>query len=506
MRGPAARSSALLAGLLALATVAPAEETTDVGIAHAVLVSGQVPSGQVGHLQYADELLHPDSWSNYEESVVATDELYQAWFFAASNTVNKYFRMVRRDAGPADFAELFVGAFEDNLSPSSMDAITHVQTSLTQYIVFNPITEVKGFNVTYTGFDAHGATQNLSGLLVTPTPTDRTNALPMLVFQHPTQVQRYGSPSFLSIRDDEFAWIFSYLIGSTGYIVIMADYPGLGVNLDTHPYCHVSLADSVIGFIAAATNILPYKTTNVTWNGHLYMMGYSEGGYATMVSAKSIETEHPGEYDLRGVACLDGPYSLSDTMRHVMLTAGTNYDSPYFLPYVVAGYESVYTGLAEFVFTRCIPGSIPADPDFAQHLKKLMNGNYTGADITRQMKLVTPYEGPRSILTGEFLADLSNTASLVCQTLWSNDSFRAWIPTNFPLKMFHNVIDDLVPFGNMTNAYGGFIAQGAATNRVLKEEYILFIPGMGSIHVGSFPVATVLGYLWIDGIENPDRH
>ena len=31
MRGPAARSSALLAGLLALATVAPAEETTDVG-------------------------------------------------------------------------------------------------------------------------------------------------------------------------------------------------------------------------------------------------------------------------------------------------------------------------------------------------------------------------------------------------------------------------------------------------------------------------------------------
>jgi hypothetical protein len=55
------------------------------------------------------------------------------------------------------------------------------------------------------------------------------------------------------------------------------------------------------------------------------------------------------------------------------------------------------------------------------------------------------------------------------------------------------------------NAYNGLIAQGADTNIVQLEDYILFIPGMGSIHSGSFPVAMVKGYLWLDSIAYTNR-
>jgi len=477
---------------------------SDVAMHRVLAVAGTIESGKVYQLQMTGDMDDSNSWSDIQSPYLASEDGTNRWYYHPEAGTNEFFRVVERDSEPRDYVDPFVAPYYETIPVEDIGSLSYFHTSMLAQatFIFNPITEVKGFSITYAATDAHGVTQNVSGLLVTPSPKAYYGALPMLSIQHPTQVERMGSPSFMSIRDDEYAWIIAYLIASTGYIVVMPDYPGMGVNMDVHPYCQASLSHSAVQCIYTSTNMLPYKTTNILWNGELYLMGYSEGGYITMMTSRDIQENHTN-LDLRATACLDGPYALSDTMRKTILTADQTYNSPYFLPYTINGYDFVYSN--DFAFFRCITNSIPADPSFASNLLQLMNGNYTSANISDKMEEVPGYSGPSSILTPDCLQDMQDTNSFIVLTMASNNAYRAWIPEK-PLRMYHNVIDDLVPYGNATNAYGSFIAQGAETSVVQLVDYVFFIPDMGSIHAGSFPVAMVKGYLWLDEIAYPARH
>ncbi len=362
------------------------------------------------------------------------------------------------------------------------------------------------YAVTYVTVDSNNNPITVSGLLIIPRDLAKDISVPILALQHPTQVLRKYSPSICGLFDPELTVPIGAAIASTGYLVVIADYPGMGVNYDTHPYCQESLAYSVIDIIRVARdNVEKYPSitnTKTRWKGDLYLMGYSEGGYATMVSAKALQVRHAGEFSVSAVAPLDGPYSLSAAMRHVMLTADAFYQSPYFLPYVIAGYDSVYrTSTDVFDFEKVVKNSIPDyDPppgsNYALELLRLLDGEHTGDEINSFMKKAVPYEGPRSILQDEFIAELEDTGSTVVTTLAENNAYTDWIP-EMPLRVFHCLFDDLVPVTNAYDAYDAFLDQGAGDN--LEEEiFLAFIPGLGSIHGGAAPVAYLKGYRWID--------
>jgi hypothetical protein len=289
----------------------------------------------------------------------------------------------------------------------------------------------------------------------------------------------------------------------------MADYPGLGVNYDPHPYCHESLAHSVIDAIRATRDSknnwdADAKATN--WNGKLYLMGYSEGGYATMVAAKEFQTNHADEFTVSAVTPLDGPYSLSDTMRKLMISATADYTAPYFLPYVVEGYQSVYSGKTDvFNFDKDVLSSVPgytppAGSTYAKELKKLLDGSHTSDEITEFMKKATPYQGPSSILTQSFKDMLQQTSGEVYDILSQNDAYANWKPA-MPMKLYHNSLDDLVPVGNSNNAMTAFAGLSNVTLETF-EEYA----HPGSIHAGSLPIAYYKGFIWLDGYAYPERH
>jgi|GEM_PF-1619157 len=363
--------------------------------------------------------------------------------------------------------------------------------------------------------NAHGEKIKVSGLVTFPVPFSEKTPFPILSVQHPTQVERQYSPSEKQWGDPELAMPLAMAMATTGYIVVMADYPGMGVNYDPHPYCHESLAYSVIDMIRAARDKAANEdhplNPNVEWDERLYLMGYSEGGYATLVSAKELQLNHAGEFQVSAVAGLDGPYSLSDTMRNLMIDADADFLAPYFLPYVVEGYDSVYADQYEDLkFTEAVKESVPdyTPPEgstYALELRKLLDGSHPGSDINAHMKLATPYVGPKSILTQEYLDNLEKQDSNVYRVLEENDAFGGWVPS-MPLTLFHNVDDDLVPFGNARNAYDGFVARGAGDNVQLEpfEAYIA-LPDE-SIHAGAFPVALFMGFDWIDEQAFPERH
>lgn len=321
-----------------------------------------------------------------------------------------------------------------------------------------------------------------SGLLVSPRAMIHTHDYPMIVLMHPTQTERSQSPSN-NIFDNEITTPFAKVLARLGYIVLVPDYPGLGINHDVHPYCLSTLSRSATGMIYAA------KQTPLRWDGRIFLMGYSEGGYVTLATAKDMQLNHP-DLNLVAAAALDGPHSLSDTMRNLMLSADAQFKTPYFMPYVVAGYGEQYPEVIHF------NTAVVDQPEgFNWSLYQMLFGEYAGGQISTKMEEVNPYEGPRSILTPATLNALNNPASELNQVFKDNDSFYDWTPSaDLHILLCHNPYDETVPVENSRLAK-------QAWNNLANVEVLYFtemLEGEDTVHAGALPYAYIKGITWIN--------
>lgn len=349
---------------------------------------------------------------------------------------------------------------------------------------------VKAFKMTYTR--AKGVPQETGLLLV---PLSLFDKFPLLSLQHPTQVERQYSPSKWNFGDNEMTIHIAYLIASSGWIVSLPDYPGMGDNYEVHPYCMSSLGLSVAAMIKADVDQSKWPWWfKLPWDGRTFLMGFSEGGYATMVAAKEMQTNFP-ELNLVAATTLDGPYSLSVTMHDVMLTADKSFLAPYFLPYTIAGYGAGYPKISELQFGNAI---ISDPPGFSTQLYKMLDGSYTSADIAGLMQQTPNYSGPISVTSAEFQLALNSVGSTVNQSLVQNDAYNGWQPANapgktLPLQMFHCPKDDLVPIGNADNA----MAAWSGLPNVGLETFDCD-NALGSYHAGAMLPGYAKGLGWLE--------
>jgi len=354
---------------------------------------------------------------------------------------------------------------------------------------------VKTYKITYT---VNG--KSLTGLVAVPYGLNKLN-VPMISLQHPTQVLRSQSPSRVSVyADEELTVPFGTMLAAKGYIVVMPDYPGMGDNYDVHPYCMTDLAKSVTGLIIEAGKTNQPWSTFTSWDNRLFLIGFSEGGYATLVAANDIQTNT--SIQLKGVAALDGPYDLSGTMRNLMLTAPADFSAPYFLPYVVAGYGAYGSVDTYMLFNNAVLSSSPLGAGFNDQLYTMLNGNYTSDAISAMMKNQNPYIGPKSILTAGYIAALNDTTtpSTLYQKLKANDAYRGWIP-QAPTKflLYHNRKDDLVPFGNYSFAKSAWGAPLPVTYKTVDNPSAV----LGSVYATSLIPAYIEAAKWIHNLAYP---
>jgi len=372
--------------------------------------------------------------------------------------------------------------------------------------------DIDVYKITYDGAGYKG----LTGLLVVPKDSkDATRRFPMLSYQHPTQVLRKMSPSNFGfgegqiLVDDQLTIPLALILGRAGYITVVADYPGLGDNKDVHPYCIKSLGPVVTAMMKASRQHLGNEGRSAAWSGDLYLTGYSEGGYATVVTAQDVVQNYNSDYLMKNVVPLDGPHSLSEVMRGVMLTADANYSAPYFLPFVIAGYGAAYgSTIPVMTFEKAIINPTVTNPDthkqeaFNPNLYARLDGSFKGGEINSYIRLVQPYVGPRSILTTDFTTQLNSTTSSVYTALRTNDAVYGWTPAaTTKVTFFHNLLDDLVPYQNTVVAAKEWEKQ----SNVEKVPFIEFVPGLGSIHAGALVPAVIRGFLLIDQTAYPDR-
>ena len=376
--------------------------------------------------------------------------------------------------------------------------------------------------ITYESADKDGKRLKLTGALLIPTTILKQN-FPLISIQHGTQLQRLVVPSKIAANpsgygiQDAFEVYLGYILARAGYIVALPDYPGMGDktsdNPGFHPYVHGrSLAISVVDMLRASRSYLEKNKNNmnVSWNGQVFLMGYSEGGYVTLAAAREIQQKHTKEFTVTAVAPLDGPHDLTGVMLPIMQGKASNsynFPAPYFLPYVIQGYESVYG-------TDIYGPKVAYADEYIDVIPSLMDGFHdshtVGCKIAQIQKRA---EGDcsaalPSILRDTFLNALSDINSAAFKGLRANDLYLedlgqctkpnglcVWIP-EMPVRFVHNTKDDLVPFQNSQNTFDRF--KTAGTTKTELKQFQCQAPLGNIVHVNAALPALMAGYGWID--------
>ncbi|MCX7022992.1 MAG: hypothetical protein NT080_00035 [Spirochaetes bacterium] len=276
------------------------------------------------------------------------------------------------------------------------------------------------------------------------------------------------------------------MMATKGYLVVMPDYPGIGADHGPHPYMHRALGSSVRDIVDRAAALVATDTdwsTRVTWNGEIYLIGYSEGGYATMVGARALQ-DNPvdGGTVVAAVPC-DGAYDLSGTMIPRILTPVAE-PSPYYVPYMIVGYNAVYGPSSAFGFSRVL--AHPYDSD----LPELFDGAHGSVEINAAM----PADRfPKSALTQVAIDDLGNSSSDLYLKLHASDAYRGWTP-DMKIQMIHCPTDDVVPVDNAVNAFGAFNDPEHVPAVISVDPITISSDPTAEVHVRAFPTAILAGF------------
>lgn len=325
--------------------------------------------------------------------------------------------------------------------------------------------------VIYDTISADGGPMRASGALMLPREVGR--AVPLLSHQHGTvvltnEVASAGSGEFVL----GLAW------GTSGYAAALPDYLGMGAGSGLHPYVHArSEATAAVDLMRAARTVCAQR--GVALNGQVFIVGYSQGGQATMALHREIEAGLTNEFALTASAPMAGPHDMSGTMAN-LLTTNQPYGSPYYLPYTLLSYNSVYR-LYDSV------SQVLLEP-YATRLPPLFDGRHSEAQINAEMPAV-----PSQILRPEYLqAFQTDPNHPFRQTLRRNDLYN-WRP-RAPMRLYHCAGDRTVPQINSVIARNQFHTNGAT-------QVLLIDPFPAGDHGSGAPYCFVSAKTWFDSLK-----
>ncbi len=125
-----------------------------------------------------------------------------------------------------------------------------------------------------------------TGLLAVP--ATGSNAMPMISYQHGTVFYKQMVPSVYAYSDETKFMMLQF--ASQGYMVIAADYFGLG-NTSTEPnsyFVRGSTEQACLDMYRASQQILVEKNLQMT---KFFINGWSQGAYNTMLFLRRLEQE-----------------------------------------------------------------------------------------------------------------------------------------------------------------------------------------------------------------------
>jgi hypothetical protein len=331
--------------------------------------------------------------------------------------------------------------------------------------------EVDGYKILYFTPNHNGDLVLCSGAIYLPKGASCPS--PVLSWQHGTAVKDSAAPSNMKSNNKRIGVVAA----SHGYIVTMSDFIGLGEGIGFHNYVHAeSEASSIIDLIIFGKEFAYDK--GVMPNDQLFLMGYSQGGHATMAAVKKIEESDSLNIQVTGSVPMAGPYSMSEAQTD-MLNLGLEYPNPGYLPYVLFGYHNIYN-----LFSNI--NDVLIEP-YSQYLFSMYSGEYNMTEINETLP-----ENPIEIFQTQYYEDFLNNENHPFRVaLLENDVYN-FIPAS-PMRLLHCSGDDNVTYENSIMAYEYFI-NGGATDVELWD-------GGSFDHTTCAFFAIISAKIWIDTLS-----
>ncbi|MBF9237142.1 alpha/beta fold hydrolase [Hymenobacter sp. BT683] len=321
---------------------------------------------------------------------------------------------------------------------------------------------IQVYRLTYRTKTPEGTETTASGAVLVPVGA---GPLPVLSYQHGTLQPRSEpqAPSYYARGSD--VWSVISVLASTGYVVSAPDYLGYGASKALpHPYEHAaSLASSSADMLRATREFCQQQKVNI--NQKNFLLGYSEGGYATMALHKLLEEKYATALPVTASAPGAGAYHKSAFARYILgATQPLSFLSTYV--WVLRTYDRIYALNRPFSFYYQQPyaAQLQADPF---------------ADVPSQQA---------QLFAASFReAVLGNNDAPLAAALAANDIYD-WKP-RAPLALFHGTADDYVPFFNSQDAYDTMQQRGATQ--------VQLRPIQGGNHFTSVTAYTLGAYAFI---------
>lgn len=329
--------------------------------------------------------------------------------------------------------------------------------------------------VVYQTPDADGQTPTTaSGLVMVPN-VDTSCAVPMMAYLHGTKLKK--DDTFYYLRGE---WQLGVIAATSGYAMVMPDYLGLGMSPGIHLYQHArSQATASIDIMRVCRTIM--ENDNKQLNGQLFIVGYSQGGHATMATHRMIQEELNGEFEVTASAPGSGPYDMSGAQLD-MVAAFEPYAVPGYLPYVIQSYQHIYGNLYDSIQQIYVP---PYD----ETIPPLLDGTVNFGVLNAAMPSI-----PREIIQPDYAdAFFSDTTHPAFLALKDNDVFE-WIPES-PVLFNYCRSDEEVTFQNTIVASEWMINAGAPSIEVVERDTALS-------HYECAQPSIFLSKIWFDGMAD----
>ena len=295
-----------------------------------------------------------------------------------------------------------------------------------------PLKNIEAYKIKYKTTDIDGSEIEASGVVFVP---QGDAEMPIVSYQHGTISDNDNAPSNVeNLGNDEYT--IMAVFSSFGFVVSMPDYIGYGDSVASeHPYEHGnSLGSTSYDMLKATKEFLTNE--EVKANNKLFLLGYSEGGYATLALQKYLENK--GDLSITHSLPGAGAYNKTEFSKTIL---NQDIELPHMANYlwVLYTYNRIYENLRR-------PWSDYVVAPYAEVLT-----NINSKDIT-QISLDEFETNPQKLFTADLLKNLNDETDEAFLSALSDNDLLDWTPIA-PITFYHGTEDQFVyPLNSISTA------------------------------------------------------
>lgn len=289
-----------------------------------------------------------------------------------------------------------------------------------------------------------------SGLVSIP---DAEGSFPVISFQNGTNTCHSNAPS---VNYNNALYSLLAINAGNGFIIALPDYIGFGESEEyLHPYFHSESSNQVIRDMILAVEELTDYIDGLNVSKELYLMGYSQGGWATLSVLKDIEQNNLEDYSLVSASCGAGAYDLID-FTHYVLNLDT-YPNPFYLPYYIESrrQNSIIND----------PLSLYFKEPYASAITGLFDGSLCNSELNSNLT-----NDISELLTDHLISDFDTSDDFInVKNELLASSVTPW-KVNTPLMIAHSNGDQSIPIMQSSDLYDNLVDAGTPENDLVFLE------------------------------------